>query len=96
MSRIRYDYDEKVEIKIQITDISLNEYEEVLIYPRNYMAIKWEDGVMDYLRTPEESLLLTIQGLRPHFLEMFSLKSGNMYNPDNIIRVKLLNRWRKV
>jgi hypothetical protein len=85
------------EIEITITDIHLSEHKEILLYPATSMVIEWtKDGEMKYSKTPEESIVTEIPYLRESILKKYSMKSGNVYNSDNILRYKITDRWKKL
>lgn len=96
----RNDIDEFFEIDILITDINMNEFSEILLYPKSNVAIIWDDNEVNgfrYLSTPEEVLINEIPYMRNNILHMFELKSRNVYNLDNMIRFKIGKlRWKKV
>jgi hypothetical protein len=94
---VRTDYDDFFEIDVTITDIHLNEFEETILYPCNHMAITWEkDGSYSYQTTAIESFKEESRAMRTHPLAAFPNKNNNLYNIDNVLRIKFDSRWRKV
>lgn len=73
-------------IPVTFTDLNLNEHDEIILYPQ----ICCVDDC-----TPEESFINEIPYLRD-IVNTYKLESGNVYNKDALLRIKILNMVRKI
>lgn len=95
--RERSDFNDYIEVDILFTDMYLREYSDTLLYPAKNIPIKWTDeDNFEYLTDPVVCLIMETRALRTSLFTAFTLKSGNNYNGDNILRYKVNDVWRKV